>query len=55
MDIEIEWPDEDEVAKLAEAAYILATAQFGEDPPFEEVRRIFWRLVFEGEARDGAG
>jgi hypothetical protein len=49
MEIGLALPDEDETATLAEAAYVLAVAQFGEDPPFEEVRRIFWRLVFEGD------
>ena len=50
MEIGLDLPDDDEVAKLAEAAYVLAVAQFGEDPPYEEIRAIFWRLVFEGDA-----
>jgi hypothetical protein len=53
MEIGLELPDDDEIDRLAESAYALAVAQFGEDPPYEEVARIFWRLVFEGDA-DGA-
>jgi len=49
MEIDLALPDDDEVDRLAESAYVLAVAQFGEDPPHEEVARIFWRLVFEGD------
>jgi len=50
MEIHIELPDDDEIDKLTEAAYVLAQAQFGSEPPFEEVRKIFYRLLFEGDA-----
>jgi len=54
MEIGLELPDDDEIDKLAEAAYTLAVAQYGPEPPFEKVRGIFLRLLFEGE-RPGDG
>ncbi|MGS1115994.1 hypothetical protein [Castellaniella sp. UC4442_H9] len=50
MEIGLELPEDDEVDQLAEAAYTLAVAQFGEDPPYEEVRKIFWALLFDGDS-----
>ncbi|MFT0547467.1 hypothetical protein ACMHYO_14190 [Allopusillimonas ginsengisoli] len=52
MEIGLELPDDDEIDKLAESAYTLAVAQFGSDPPYEEVRRIFYRLLFEGDGAE---
>lgn len=53
MEIGLELPDDDEIDQLAEAAYTLAVAQFGPEPPYEEVRKIFYRLLFEGDAGGG--
>ena len=55
MEIGLELPDDDEIDQLAEAAYTLAVAQFGPEPPYEEVRRIFFRLLFEGDAGGDSG
>jgi len=49
MEIGLQLPDDDEVERLSLAAYTLAVAQFGDDPPYEEVRKIFFRLLFEGD------
>lgn len=53
MEIGLELPSDDEIDQLAAAAYTLAVAQFGDDPPYDEVRRIFYRLLFEGDAGGG--
>lgn len=49
MEIGLEIPDDDEIAKIVEVAYGLAVTRFGPNPPYEEVRKIFFRLLFDGE------
>lgn len=52
MDIDLELPDDDEIDQLATMAYTLAIAELGPDPPYERVREIFLRLLFEGKRLD---
>ncbi|WP_158607225.1 hypothetical protein [Neopusillimonas maritima] len=48
MEIHFDPPDdENELQELMNTAWALAVTQFGHEPPYEEVRKIFIRLIFE--------
>ncbi|WP_161813399.1 hypothetical protein [Bordetella bronchiseptica] len=52
MEIGLELPDDYEIDQLAAVACTLAVAEFGPDPPYERVREVFLRLLFEGKRLD---
>lgn len=52
MEIGLDLPEDEEIDMLINTAWALAVAAFGPEPPYEQVRTIFFRLLFEGERLD---